>query len=337
MKPITIAGTTVQPGESAFVRIPVTRMPRGDMLELTVRVVVGTEEGPVLGLESGSHGDEAFAIRTIHEVIDRLQPTKLKGAVLGMPVCNPVAFETYTRLTGIGMTTDAVNLNIVFPGAPNGSLVSQMAHAIATEYLPVIDALIDFHSGGLESAIDYTLVKQSGGPVAPRILELSKAFGSNFLSITRTDANSVSSISELAESMGIPAVVAMLGGSVTSSHRAVLERSVSGVENVMRRLGMLDGEPVVNQAQRVIGDRKLIRHLQGGVFIPEVGLDQLGAVVPRDTLVGVVRDPNTYELLEEYRAPFDETILIMIRGIFGRVFSGDYAYIFGDAATAQAV
>lgn len=335
MKAITIAGTTINPGESKLVHIPVARMPRGDMLELTVRAVVGREEGPVLGLESGSHGDEAFAIQTIHEVIDRLDPTAFRGAVLGMPVCNPVAFETFTRLTGIGMTTDAVNLNIVFPGSPSGSLVSQMAHAIATHYLPHLDALIDFHSGGLESAIDYTLVKQSGGPLSSQILDLSKAFGSDYLSITRTSPDSVSSISDLAESMGIPAVVAMMGGSVTSSDATVLERSVAGVHNVMRALGMLPGAPARNPRQAVIGDRKLVRHLQGGAFIPAVSFDQLGAVVPRGTLVGAVRDPHTYKLLEEYRAPFDETILIMIRGLFGRVFPGDYAYIFGDAATAQ--
>jgi len=334
MKPITIAGTTVKPGESAFVSIPVTRMPRGDTLELVVRVVVGTQDGPVLGLESGSHGDEAFAIQTIHEVMDGLDPNTLKGAVLGMPVCNPVAFETFTRLTGIGMTTEAVNLNIVFPGSATGSLVAQMAHAIATAYLPLLDALIDFHSGGLESAIDYTLVKQSGGPVAPRILELSKAFGSDVLSITRTEPDSVSSISELAESMGIPAVVAMAGGSTTSSDRTLVDRTVAGVHNVMRTLGMLTGAPVANPKQVVIGDRKLARHLQGGVFIPAVGFDKLGAVVSKGTLVGTVRDANTYEVLEEYLAPFAETILIMIRGIYGRVYSGDYAYIFGDAATA---
>lgn len=335
MKAITIAGTTVAPGEQKLVRIPVARMPRGDTLELVVRVLVGTQEGPVLGLESGSHGDEAFAIRTIHEVMDKLDPTTLRGAVLGMPVCNPVAFETFTRLTGIGMTTDAVNLNIVFPGSPSGSLVSQMAHAIATQYLPHLDALIDFHSGGLESAIDYTLVKQSGGPVSPRILELSKAFGSDYLSITRTDPSGVSSISELAESMGIPAVVAMLGGSVTSGEDAVLDRSVGGVKNVMRALNMLDGPVQTNPNQRVIGDRKLVRHLQGGVFVPAVGFDKLKAVIAKDTLVGQVRDANTYELLEEYRAPYDRTILIMIRGVFGRVFAGDYAYIFGDESTAE--
>lgn len=335
MKSITIAGVTVHPGEHKLVRIPVARMPRGDTLELAVRAVVGLHDGPVLGLESGSHGDEAFAIRTIHEVLGGLDPTTLRGAVLGLPVCNPVAFETFTRLTGIGMTTDAVNLNVVFPGSPSGSLVAQMAHAIATEYLPHLDALIDFHSGGIESAIDYTLVKQSGGPVSPRILELSKAFGSDYLSITRTEPDSVSSISELAESLGIPAVVAMLGGSVTSGDDKVLARSVAGVHNVMRMLGMLPGAPTRNPRQAVIGDRKLVRHLQGGVFIPAVGFDKLGAVVPKGTPVGSVRDANTFEALEEYVAPFDETILIMIRGVFGRVFAGDYAYIFGDADTAK--
>jgi predicted deacylase len=335
METITIAGTSIEPGSRGIARIPVAQMPRGDLLTLTVRVVNGTAPGPVLGLESGSHGDEAFAIQTIHEAIDGIHPGQLRGAVLGMPVCNPIAFETYTRLTGLGMTTDAVNMNTVFPGDPKGSLVAKMAHAITTHYLPKLDALIDFHSGGLESAIDYTLVKQSGGPLAGRILELSKAFGSSVLSITRTVSGSNRSISELAEDQGIPTVVAMLGGATTSSERPIIERSVDGVKNVMRSLDMIDGEVARNPNQVVIGDRLLVRHQQGGVFQPVLGFDEIGRQVPEGTLAGVVRDPYTNEVLEEYRAPYPKTIVIMLRGIFGRVYPGDYGYIFGDGDTAE--
>lgn len=335
MQSITIAGTTVEPGSRGIARIPVARMPRGDDLALTVRIVNGVHDGPVLGLESGSHGDEAFAIQTIHDVLDDTDPATLKGALLGMPVCNPVAFETFTRLTGLGMTTDTVNMNTVFPGSASGSLVAQMAHAITTDYLPHLNALVDFHSGGLESAIDYTLVKQSGGPVSDRILELSKAFGSAILSVTRTVAGNTTSISELAEEMGIPTVVAMLGGATTSSDPAIVDRSVKGVHNIMRTLGMIPGKAARNSHQRVIGDRTLVRHRHGGVFIPTLGFARLGATVSGGTRLGVVKDPYTGELLEEYLAPFDETILIMLRGVFGRVYPGDYAFIFGDAATAQ--
>lgn len=335
MQTITIAGTSIEPGSRGIARIPVARMPRGDLLALTVRVVNGAAPGPVLGLESGSHGDEAFAIQTIHEVIETIDPTSFRGAVLGMPVCNPVAFETYTRLTGLGMTTDAVNMNTVFPGDPNGSLVAKMAHAITTHFLPKLNALIDFHSGGLESAIDYTLVKQSGGPLSEKILELSKAFGSSVLSITRTVAGNNRSISELAEDMGVPTVVAMSGGATTSSKRSIIERSVDGVHNVMRALDMIDGDVTRHPGQVVIGDRLLVRHQQGGIFQPVLGFDEIGRQVPQGTLAGVVRDPYTNEVLEEYRAPYAKTILIMLRGIFGRVYPGDYGYIFGDGDTAN--
>lgn len=337
MKPITIAGTTVQPGEKGIARIPVARMPRGDQLELTVRIVNGAQPGPVLGLESGSHGDEAFALQTIHETVDSLNPQELKGAVLALPVCNPVAFETFTRLTGLGMTTEAVNMNTVFPGSADGAIVSQMAHAITQHYLPQLDYLIDFHSGGLESAIEYTLVRQSGGELSSKILELSKMFGADILSITHSSSDDRSSISSLAESMGIPAVVTMLGGSTLSSDAGVIERGLKGVRNVMQHLGMLEGEPTLNPNQVVLGDRKLIRHQQGGVFQPEVGFEELGTTVTEGTLIGLVRDPYTYEVLEEYRAPFEQTVLIMLRGLFGRVFPGDYAYIFGDASTMRSI
>jgi predicted deacylase len=107
------------------------------------------------------------------------------------------------------------------------------------------------------------------------------------------------------------------------------------VQNVMKATGMLPGEPEVERDQRILGDRTLVRHKEGGLFLPAVDYRGLGQTVPKGTLVGRVISPYTFEVLEEIRAPFDPTVLIMVREMFSRVYPGDYAFIFGDGSSAE--
>ena len=293
MADFTIAGTTIKSGETGVANIEVARMPRGDMLSIPVHIVNGKKDGPVLGIDCTSHGDEAFAILVIKEVIEGLDTSELSGTVLGMPVMNPIGFETYHRLTTLRMTTNATNLNTAFPGSENGSLVERMAFQVTKHFLDKLDYLMDYHCGGLEAAIDYTLVKKPDGEYGDRVMELSKAYGSRILSVSRP-AGFNGSISEVAAQKGIPAIVPMCGGASACSDPEVLKRGVRGVLNVMKVTGMLAGEPEEEQDQKILGDRTLVRHKGGGLFLPAVDYKGLGQTVPKDTLVGRVISPYTF-------------------------------------------
>jgi predicted deacylase len=304
------------------------------MLHIPVHVVNGKKDGPVLGIDCTSHGDEAFAILVIKEVIESLNPEELSGTVLGMPVMNPIGFETSHRLTTLRMITNETNLNTAFPGSENGSLVGRMAYQVTKHFLDKLDYLMDYHCGGLEAAIDYTLVKKPDGEYGDRVMELSKAYGSRILSVSKP-AGFNGSISEVAAQRGIPAIVPMCGGSSVCSDPEVLRRGVRGVRNVMKVVGMLAGEPELEEDQVVLGDRTLVRHQEGGLFLPAIDYSSLGQTVPKGTLVGRVISPYTFEVLEEIVTPFEPTLLIMIRGLFSRVYPGDYAFIFGDGSSLK--
>ena len=98
---------------------------------------------------------------------------------------------------------------------------------------------------------------------------------------------------------------------------------------------MIDGEVIRPPQQTVVTDMAVIRPRVGGVLYPEIGLDQLGAEVPGDTLLGRVLSPYTFETLEEIRAPFERGIMILLRGGIMRVNPGDYGYMVANAATAR--
>lgn len=315
---------------------PVTTRASGETLALAIHGLQGASPGPTLGLFSTSHGDEAFTVRVIAAVLERIDPASLRGAIRALPVGNPVAFESYTRSTGQGMNTDKTNLNRVFPGTPKGWLTEQLAHVISTEFVAGLDALVDFHCGNSETAIDYILIEADDSPVGQASVALSKLCGSDLL-YTAPTPEQHGTLSQYAKSLGIPTVVAQWGGNVPAPE-VYIDRCFVGIRNLLIHLGMLDGEIVLPREQLMMGGpRTLLAPHHGGLFVPEVGFDQLGKTVSKGTVLGRVLSAQTLEVLEVLEAVYDQTVLIMLRGLTSRVNPGDYAYILGNGATAERI
>jgi predicted deacylase len=61
-------------------------------MDVPVLVVNGVEDGTTLLLTSTEHGIEIQGSWVILQVMNKLNPKKLRGAVIGIPVANPTAF-----------------------------------------------------------------------------------------------------------------------------------------------------------------------------------------------------------------------------------------------------
>ncbi len=330
--PFEIYGQQVARGTRALIQIPVARRASGETLRIAVHVVRGGSDGPVLGLTSTSHGDEAFTIEGIRRIVTQTDPARLRGTVVAVPVLNPVAFESYTRTTGQGMNTDANNLNRVFPGREQGWLTEQMAFVVTAHVVPRLTHLLDFHTGGLDHGIDYVLVKLPDGPAADQTLALSKAFGCEWMFLASPSVNP-GTLVQFAQSRSIVATTPEVGGHGFGA--PYHEKMTRGINNVMAHLGMTDAPIVPPARQRIVSRRVLLSVKNGGLFYPEVGYERLSTVVRGGTTLGRVIDANTFEELETITAPYEASIMIMLRGTLSRVNPGDYAYIVGDEASAS--
>ena len=102
----------IQPGSKSVVRIPVTTLLNGTEMCIYLHVVRGVNAGPTLGLLSTTHGAEFISIEQIRAVISALDPERLTGTVLAIPVANPTALEAMRVTT----PQDESNMNRVFPG-----------------------------------------------------------------------------------------------------------------------------------------------------------------------------------------------------------------------------
>lgn len=302
-----------------YEEIPVTTMASGHRLTLPLHRLVGDRPGPTLGMLALIHGDEPLPNAVLRRVIAEVDLSKLSGSLLIMPVANPLAYEGQTRHTPI----DGINLNRYFPGAPDGYVTEQIAYTLVDKFLPQVQYLIDFHSGGTYPTVDYVYLSK----VQP---EMSHAFGSNLLYAGPGYRGTFSGVSEEKK---IPTVVVEIGGGGLLD-ATYIERGVRGAFNVMKHLKMLDGAPDVPAKQTVVKELAVIHPHLGGVLYPEISLDQLGKIVPSGTLLGRVVSPYNFEELEVLKAPFPRNYMILARGTIARVNPGDYAYMCANADIA---
>jgi predicted deacylase len=304
--------------EHEITRVPVAAIANGHILELVVHTIRGGGDGPTLGLVAGIHGDEPLGVETLRRFVAELDPGSFAGELVILPVANPYALQSLTRNTPLDMN----NLNRVFPGDPDGMLTEQLAHTIVEQIVPRCDYLIDLHSGGNLATVDYVYLHDDGG--------LAQSFGCEILFRGPSFGGS---LGDYARSNGVPTVVSELGGGQQRNQHYV-EKGLRGVRNVMKQLEMLPGEPEVPERQVVVEELVVLRPHQGGLMISNVDATRLGESVSQGTELGQVVSPYTFEVLEVVTAPFDSTLLVLVREPMTKVDPGDYGFMVANGATA---
>jgi len=208
--------------------------------------VAGAKPGPVLFVNAGVHGGEYPAVEAVIRLGKALDPKKISGAVILMPVLNLPAFRTRTPFV---CPIDNVNPNRVFPGDPTGSYSEQMTHALINEFVVHADAYVDLHGGDIpEALVPFVICRSEAGladskarDVAARSKAIAMAFGLPYvLTVSKPVQPSKGQSSYAAAAdKGIPAILAEAGG-VGQMQEEAVSLLVNGVVNVMRHLGMID-------------------------------------------------------------------------------------------------
>jgi len=226
--------------------------------------VAGAKPGPVLFVNAGVHGGEYPAVEAVIRLGQMLDPKKISGTIILMPVLNLPSFCTRTPFV---CPIDNVNPNRVFPGDPRGSYSEQMTHALINEFVVHADAYVDLHGGDIpEALVPFVICRSEGGvadskarDVAAHSKQLALAFELPYvLTVSKPvqAAKGLSSYAAAAE-QGIPAVLAEAGG-VGQMQEDAVALLVRGVINVMRHLKMIesvaDATAIANDEARITND-----------------------------------------------------------------------------------
>lgn len=334
--PLSLAGQRVMPGQRGVVPIPVTTGLNGADLRLWVHALHGWSAGPTVALICTMHGDEWFSIAALRDLIGRIDPRRMSGTVLVVPVANPPALGMQQRNTPDD--ADSPDLNRAFPGIHTWRS-DQLVRTLTDHVLHAADVLLDFHMGPWGATFRDVLIGDDypDPAVVARSEELALAFGSPIIrraGVVRHFPGPRSSIGYAGGVLGIPALGVEVGGAgfgpaLESTWR---ESTVRGVLAVLHTLGMVDDPPPPRPARQLIYHTShRVNPSKGGLLRSRFGGTALATEVTAGTVLGEVISPYTFSVIEELVAPASGLLFYTARD--HPVHPGDWA--FGIAQTSD--
>lgn len=303
--------------------IDVCTMASGFELKLHVHKLQGEQPGPRLGIMAVEHGDEILPIEVIRQVLDQIDPAKLKGSIWALPVSNPHAFEMLTRNNPI----DMLDLVRWYPGTANGWLTEKIANKIVAEFWSKCDAMINFHSGGAVPTVEYQYLR-------PKYYDYCRAFGMRVVRSVEMMGGGRPMPGGTGTRPDIPTVTIELGGGHMAEDR-FLPQGIRGCLNILKHMGMIEGKVELPPEQLIFEEVSYIRPDEGGLLYPNTFVKDLGTIVPQGHLLGTVVSPYTFKELKRIEAPFRENVIILVRNGITKVHPGDFSYMCGNMDTAH--
>ena len=273
---LVVGGTHVGRGERVRLELPIARLATGSWLSLPVSVVNGKFDGPRLCLSAAVHGDELNGVEIIRQVLGGLNPKKLRGAVMAVPVVNVFGFIEGTRYL-----PDRRDLNRSFPGSAKGSLTAQLANLFMTEVVSRCQYGVDLHTGSNHR----TNLPQIRADLSDEeTLRLARAFGAPIILNAKLRDGSLRAA---ASKQGVHMLLYEAGETHRFNEDAVAS-GVRGVQRVMAALKMTGGREEVEPSNVLRAEKsRWLRATRSGVFRAQVGL---GDAVVRSQVVGAVSD-----------------------------------------------
>lgn len=276
MKILKIAGQEIRPGEFKEININIARLPSHTQIDTPIYVSRGFEDGPVLALMAGMHGDEINGMEIVRRILDARLNQPKRGTVICMPIVNIYGFLNYSR-----DVPDGKDINRSFPGSKNGSLASRVAFHLMKEVIPCIDLGVDFHTGGAMRT-NYPQVRTVLRD--PKNMELAAAFNAPFTIDASFRPNS---LRLEAARLGKRIIVYEGGESLRFDNHAI-EEGIAGTLRFMKYLKMIDWASDPREQNRIIWNTSWIRARHAGLFQSNVACGQL---VHKGEWVGTITDP----------------------------------------------
>jgi predicted deacylase len=286
-KHLTIAEQDIRPGEFKEININIARLPSRTQIDTPVYVYRGLEDGPVLALTAGMHGDEINGMEIVRRIIDSGHIRVKRGTVVCMPIINVYGFLNYSR-----EVPDGKDINRSFPGSKNGSLASRVAYHLMKDVIPYINYGIDFHTGGAMRT-NYPQVRCMMND--PKNVELAAAFNAPF---TIDSPFRPHSLRQSAYKHG-KNIIVYEGGESIRFDRYAIEQGIEGTLRLMKHLKMIDTAPEAKEQNRIIWSSSWVRAKNGGLFQSHINC---GELVEKGQWVGELTDPFG-EFKEQIKAP----------------------------------
>jgi len=289
-------------------------------LSTPITVIRGNKPGPTLAVIAGEHGCEYCGITAAVKLCSDMKPEQIAGTLVVVPLVNIPAFEA--RSTYVN-PVDTVNIWSAYPGDTEGSISYSMTKTIFDEVVLKSNYVVHLHGGDAnEATIPYAYFSVTGNKKVDEASEaMARSFPVDFVlpMIEGKAAESLkgspkgTSYTTSAEGClyreasirGIPGALCESGrdGKI---EREFVDLHYTGVLNVMRYLGMIEGKPSINTKARKMKDpQALVSAHKGGLYLASA---EIGQEVKKGQVLGEILNLHG-EVVETLRSPIDGVLI----------------------------
>lgn len=273
--PFTIGGTEVKSSSRAQVELPVSRLITGAQMSMPVTIFHGPTNGPTVWISAAIHGDELNGVEVVNRVLADLDPKKIHGTLLAVPVVNVHGF-----INGDRYLPDRRDLNRSFPGSPKGSLASRTAHIFMNEIVKHCSVGIDLHT----ASDNRTNLPQIRADLEnPETKQLAEMFGASVIMHSKQRTGSLRYAGTKAGSN----VLLYEAGEPLRFNRDAISVGVAGVRRVLRHLEMADWDGPDPEPVRESRSSSWVRASRSGVARLDV---EIGDEVTHRQVLGTIID-----------------------------------------------
>ena len=273
--PITVGDVTVRPGRKVQIELPFARVVTGATESLPVKVINGRSAGPNVWLSAAIHGDELNGIQIIRRVIKELDAKNLRGAVIAVPIVNPLGFIIQSRYL-----PDRRDLNRSFPGSARGSTAARLAHLFMEQVVDQCTVGFDLHTA-TNHRINHPQIRANLDDATT--LRLARAFAAPFSIHAKLRDGS---LRQAAAERG-KTVLLYEGGQANRFDDEAVDRGVLGIMRTLRSMGMIDVRLPRVTPTTLIRRTRWMRARRGGIADIEV---KLGDYVSKGETVASISD-----------------------------------------------
>lgn len=277
MKEVVINGVRVRPGQSVNIELPIAKLPTHTLIDLPIFIRSSKNEGPVVLISGGVHGDEINGVVTAKKFLEEVDAglELERGTLIIIPLVNIYGFLSNSRTF-----PDGRDLNRSFPGSKKGSLASRIAFILSEEIIPQIDFGIDFHTGGRmlsnhpQIRVDF---KDKVG------VELAKAFGTHYVVPSKHIDKSFRKTAFKSRKH----LLVYEGGESMRLDNYAIEEGITGTKRLLHHLEMINA-PQLPQNTIVLKESEWTRAKASGIFYSSV---RLGDFVKKGEIIARISDP----------------------------------------------
>jgi len=259
-----------------------------------VIVIKGNRSGPVFGVTAALHGNELNGIPVIHKLVETIQASSVRGAIVAMPVLNIPGLLRRER-----EFRDGTDLNHIMPGISDGNEPNAYAHRLTSRLVGNLDYLADLHTASFGRVNTLYVRADLDDPTTAVMAMLQRP------TIILHNPPADTTLRGWFSGEGHPAITVEVGNPNVFQPQKI-RRTLTGLRAMFAQMNMLPKRPLAKGPGPLLCEKsKWLYTDRGGLLQVLPALGQI--VEPNDV---IARQVDIFgDLVREYRAPHRGVII----------------------------